>query len=407
MFIEDDLFDERAICEAIFKHSTEAILITDGLGKILHVNPAVLQLFGYGLYELITQPVHMLLPIRNRQNHENQVNNFSKNPHQRSMGEGKVLYGRKKNGSEFPLSASLSPATVGNTKVVVALIIDLSELEESKEQLNILNRQLEEKVALRTKELAQSINQLEKINIELQKSQLETQKALQKEKELGELKSRFVSMASHEFKTPLSTILSSLSLLEKYDKINEFDPNKKVKHFDRIRSNVKHLNNVLNDFLSLDRLQTGALEPQKSVLNLKEFLEGIVQEFENQLKDGQKINLKFDGKLEITSDENMLRNIMNNLVSNASKYSDENQSIDLMVDNTSSRTLISIKDYGIGIPDEDQKHLFERFFRAHNAVNIKGTGLGLTIVKRYVELLGGKISFNSLHKKGTEFIIEI
>jgi len=214
-------------------------------------------------------------------------------------------------------------------------------------------------------------------------------------------------MASHEFKTPLSTILSSLSLLEKYNQIPNTEESKKTKHFERIRSNVRHLNNVLNDFLSLDKLQNGGLHITKTSFYLRDFIENIIQDFDNQLKEGQKIELHFDGHTTIETDENMLRNIMSNLLSNAIKYSAENQKIEITISNQKSKTTISVKDFGIGIPDEDKKHLFERFFRANNATNIQGTGLGLTIVKRYLELLGGKINFVSTYKVGTEFIIEI
>jgi PAS domain S-box-containing protein len=405
MFLEDELFDERAICEAIFKNSTEAILIADQTGRIVHVNPALLSLFNYGFYDLITQPVHMLLPEALQAGHQQHVDSYSENPHKRSMGRGTVLKGRKKNGDLFPLSASLSPTKIGDTALVVALIIDLTVIEEGKNQLSVLNQELEANVQRRTEQLAQSIKELEIANLDLQKAQLETQEALKKEKELNELKSRFVSMASHEFRTPLSTILSSLNLLEKYEKI-ENSTDKKEKHFDRIKSNVKHLNSILNDFLSLDKLQSGAVELDLKEQDLAGLIQQIVLEFETLLKPGQQVKVNFQGDKTFVTDANLLRNILINLIGNASKYSEANKEIKLEV-GVSADLEITVIDQGMGIPEEDQKHMFERFFRAHNAMNIAGTGLGLTIVKRYAEMLGGTISFKSKEGIGTEFIVNI
>lgn len=404
MFLEDELFDERAICAAIFKNSAEAILIADQKGKIVHVNPAVLKLFQYSFYELITQPVHILVPDQFKKQHPQNVEKYNKNPRTRAMGAGKTLSGRRKDGSTFPLSISLSPAKVGESQLVVALIIDTSEIHRHQEELNKLNGELETKVKLRTQELASSIQELEKKNVKLKIAEEEMQVALKKEKELNDLKSRFVSMASHEFRTPLGTILSSLTLVEKYDEKGMQD--KKWKHYDRIRSNVKNLTEILNDFLNLDKLQSGAIRVSPSSFDLKELIIEIINDFETQLKPGQSIKLEFTGSKELVTDKNLLRNALINLLSNASKYSNENDAIEIIVQQDKN-TRIEFKDYGIGIPEEDKKHMFERFFRAQNAINLQGTGLGLTIVKRYLELLEGELSFESVENKGTSFYLTL
>lgn len=405
MFLEDELFDERAICEAIFRHSAEAIIITDQKGKIVQVNPAALQLFQYTFYELITKPIHVLLPEDLRTNHQEYVDGYSHNPHARSMGAGRVLFGRKKEGEVFPLSASLSPAYIGQTKLVVALVIDLTELEENKRELKVLNQELETKVAKRTKEIADTIAQLEQTNSDLKIAQMETQKALQKEKDLSELKSRFVSMASHEFRTPLSTILSSLSLIEKYDSIAD-SSEKKAKHYDRIKGNVRNLTSILNDFLSLDKLQSGAIEVKNVEFDLCVLAENLFIDLEAQLNKKQTLKLNFIGKKIIKSDRHLIQNILMNLLSNAIKYSKESGEI-LVNILSEEKVKIEVIDQGIGIPEEDKQHMFERFFRAHNASNIQGTGLGLTIVKRYLDLLGGEISFESQYGIGTTFVVII
>ncbi len=398
----DLLFDYKAICEAIFNHSTEAIIIADEKADVLHANPTALKLFEYSLNELINQNVSTLVPHEYKGVHEKHVHQYSANPHPRSMAEGMELFGLTKSGKKIPISASLSPAVVNGKKITIALIIDISELKDSKDKLKLLNLELEKKVHDRTRELASMINKLENANTELESTQKELEAALEKEKELNELKTRFVSMASHEFRTPLSTILSSISLLKKYGTDAKFD-DKRSKHYDRVSSNVRSLTNILNDFLSLDKLQNGNITCYPTHFNLKELCLDSIDELEEQLKEQQIINFRFSGAPMVCLDENLLKNSFLNLLSNAIKYSEKD--IHFTVDAVGEEINISVKDQGIGIPDEDKPHMFERFFRAKNVTNIQGTGLGLTIVKRYIDLMDGSIKFKSEYEIGTEFII--
>lgn len=240
-------------------------------------------------------------------------------------------------------------------------------------------------------------------NITQQKlAEIEIQKSLNKEKELNELKSRFVSMASHEFRTPLSTILSSTTLAERYNTDETKD--KRLKHLNRIKSSVKNLTSILNDFLSLDKLESGAIELRPQTFKIKDLMEEIIEEMEVYLKPDQKIifekNIVLD---EILSDRHILKNILLNLLSNASKYSDED--IYLTVKNDNDATQIEVRDKGIGIPKDEMKNLFTRFFRAKNAFNLQGTGLGLNIVKKYLELIQGEIEVKSVENEGSTFKI--
>ena len=201
--------------------------------------------------------------------------------------------------------------------------------------------------------------------------------ALEKEKQLNELKSRFVSMASHEFRTPLSTVLSSLSLLEKYDEAGLMD--KKPKHYDRIKGSVRHLTSLLNDFLSIEKVEAGKVALHKSKLNIRELLGEIVEQHQEIAKEGQTIQYDFEGLSEFRTDQNMLRIILSNLLSNAIKYSKEHQRIWVHVVNSKDQINMMVRDEGIGIPLRDQDNMFGRFFRAQNALNLEGTGLGLNI----------------------------
>jgi len=237
------------------------------------------------------------------------------------------------------------------------------------------------------------------------KAEEKSYQALEKEKELNKMKSNFVSMASHEFRTPLSTILSSVSLLEFY-KTTETQ-NKRDKHIHRIKSAVNELVATLEEFLSLEKIEEGKVSVKNETLNIRQLAENIRLKFNSELKTGQTIKYCHMGSDNVCLDGGFLNHILTNLLSNAIKYSPENSSIlfDTSVENNT--ITLRVKDNGIGISPEDQKHLFERFFRASNTGSIKGTGLGLHIVKRYVELLGGTINVKSAINEGTEFTVKI
>ena len=235
------------------------------------------------------------------------------------------------------------------------------------------------------------------------KAEEESERAFRKEKELNEMKSNFVSMASHEFRTPLSAILSSVSLLEFYKTTETQD--KRDKHIHRIKSAVNEMVATLEEFLSLEKIEEGKVHVKKEFFNLKELAKQVRIKFNTDLKDGQVIEHQHDGAEQVCLDEGFLNHILTNLISNAIKYSPQDTCISLhtMVDTTTA-TLV-VKDNGIGISNEDQQRLFQRFFRASNTGNIKGTGLGLHIVKRYVDLMGGSISVKSAVNEGTEFTV--
>lgn len=230
--------------------------------------------------------------------------------------------------------------------------------------------------------------------------------ALAQERALNELKSRFVSMASHEFRTPLSTILSSISLINKY---NSGENEEKVdKHIGRIRSSVQNLTGILNDFLSLDKLEEGKIRTNVTKINIRDMVEDLMDELEAVMKTGQKVDVNCDLDVDvILIDGQIIKNILINLTSNAIKYSPENSVIKLAINIKNGEMKMAVSDNGIGIPPEEQRHLFERFFRAKNVTNIGGTGLGLNIVRKYVELLNGDINFNSELGKGTTFVVTL
>lgn len=230
--------------------------------------------------------------------------------------------------------------------------------------------------------------------------------ALEKEKSLNELKTRFVSMASHEFRTPLSAILSSSDLLEKY--IEKQDLSKTGKHLDRIKKSVHNLIDILSDFLSIDEMESDKVQYNPKPNNIREFFEKEVNNLEILLKNEQFIKLDFElSKENFLFDPKILLYVVNNLISNAIKYSSEGDPIEIKVYDRQNTLNFYVRDFGIGIPEEDQKNLFERFFRAQNAENIQGTGLGLYIVQRYVRIMHGSMRFESEENNGTTFFVEL
>jgi signal transduction histidine kinase len=294
----------------------------------------------------------------------------------------------------------------------MAFISDISarkryedELKRSEEQLLLYASELEKKVQSRTEALNQSVVSLENEVIERKKAEEEVRKLLEKERELNELKSKFVSIASHEFRTPLSTILSSASLVNQYKDRGDLD--KITKHTQRIRSSVNHLTGILNDFLSLSKLEEGKLYVVREPVIMEDFFNEVAEDMIPTLKEGQHIDCTGSCTLTtLETDPRILRNILFNLISNASKYS-ESKPIHLSYECNSEEFTFHVRDEGMGIPDEDKKHIFTRFFRASNAGNVQGTGLGLNIVRRYVELLDGDIRFVSKYGKGSTFSVSL
>lgn len=317
------------------------------------------------------------------------------------------MVGLKKDGKEFPFYLSVSKIQVSEETYFCGVVHDLTELHESKLKIQHYAKEQEKEIENRTKELAGANKKLEKINIKLKKAQTDILIALEKEMQLNELKTRFVTTASHEFRTPLSTILSSISLIARYNTGESND--KTQKHITRIKSAVNNLTQILTDFLSYERLEEGKIPFEFSRFKLKVLANETINAVQTILKPGQEII--FDSEHmsveDVYLDKQILRNMLLNLLSNSSKYSPENRFIYFSILTNDNRIEIRIKDEGIGIPLEEQKNIFTRFFRAKNAENTQGTGLGLNIVKKYVEILNGEIRFISAENVGTEFIIEL
>lgn len=412
--------DNARKLEAIFETAIDGIITIDDKGIVESFNTAAKKLFGFEPEEVINNNVKILMPEPDHSAHDGYLERYHKTRQARIIGIGREVVGKKKDGTIFPMRLAVSEVKLNTRVIYTGIIHDLTDVKQAEQNFRQLNEALELIVEERTEKLSEAVNKLletnqrleneikerEKIEEALRQSELEIREALQKEMELSELKSRFVSTASHEFRTPLSTILSSASLIGRYTKSENQE--QREKHINRIKSAVNNLTGILNDFLSLSKLEEGKVEYQPVEFEINEFCLELIDEIQGLLKPGQYI--KFEGELPnlvMSLDKRVLKNVLFNLLSNASKYSDAGTKIICKHTIVNQYLHIQVTDQGIGIPKSDQQHLFERFFRASNSVNIQGTGLGLNIVKQYVGLMKGTVSYESEEGKGSTFSITI
>ena len=345
--------------EALFNNLTMGIIVTDTCGIIININPFAEQQFGYSKEEILGQPVEELLPGKYRQKHVMDRTKYRDYPQHRMMGAGRDLYARRKDGSEFPVEISLSHYQTDHTQFFIAFVVDITirkksevalleqkeELEGVSAQVKALNMELEKKVEART-------NMLKETLTELEKSKEELRTALEKEIELGELKSRFVTMASHEFRTPLSTILTSSYILQQYTAAE--DQEKRNKHLHKIQNSVQNLTFILEDFLSLEKMEEGQVQVRLQAITGEELageIENVIEEMKNLLKNGQDIEFNHTALRSVTTDKKLLHNILVNIISNAVKYSPEEAMITIQAFAEHGYLKIAVTDEGIGIPE--------------------------------------------------------
>ncbi len=371
----------------IIEESLNEIYIIDAASKqLLLVNKGARRKLGYTLQEMKSMQHLKILLNYDEQKYDSFLSRVD--TQQQVVFDAKHL---RKDGSSYPVEIHLQKSRLGLRPAYIAIALDITERVEYEQALLKHADTLEKRIFERTKELA--------------KSEASLKQALSKERELSELKSRFVSMASHEFRTPLTAILSSANLIGKYEKENQQD--KRIKHLNRIESSVRNLNIILNDFLSLEKLETGKIKAKYTQVDIFQLVNHIIDELQATCKPGQHIEHIHEGNQLLFSDEFLLNNMLINLLSNAIKYSPNDGKIIVRSNITDSLLHLSVQDFGIGIPEEDQKHIFTTFFRATNVGAEQGTGLGITIVKRYLDLLGGELTFKSKQDHGTTFTMSI
>lgn len=410
--METTLSQSQKKYQAIFENASVGIIVIDKHKKIVLVNDFLYRLFKYNSKEeIINQDFNILISKRY---YDDNVRKLLQEAFERGADKeiqvGTEIYGVRKDGAEIPVEVSLTSYKEGGEKFYLAFLIDITlrmeirstlreqraDLQRINKDMERLNADLEMMVEARTSKLRETMEELEL-------SRNELTEALNKEKELGNMKNSFVSLASHEFKTPLSTILSSASLLSKYTTTE--DQSKRDRHIQRIQSAVTNMNNILNEFLSLRRLEHGKMSANIASWNIPDIVKIQAQEMTGILKQGQKIVRTHRGDSHYEIDESLFKNVIINLLSNAIKFSGKNSTIYIDTQIENRIFTFQIKDEGVGIPPSDMKYIGQLFFRAGNATNINGTGLGLHIVAQYIEIMNGVMDIQSEPNKGTTITI--
>jgi two-component system sensor kinase FixL len=386
-----------ALLYAIVQNAFDGIITINDIGTIETINPAGCVLFGYLQEEVIGKNISMLMPSPDKERHNDYLSKYKTTRKASIIGMDREQTGMRKSGDLFPMKLGVSEVKYSGRTIYAGFIHDLSQQKVEEERYKDYASHLEELVEERTKSLNDTIFALEKAKEKVSIS-------LEKEKELSKLKNRFLSMASHEFRTPLSTVQLSASLIEKYAIPFESEPISK--HLAKIKNSVKSLTAILNDFLYVEKLEVGKTKANFTCFDLVKFGKEITEEMQLLAKPSQNIECTHLGdQTMIYLDANLLKNCAINLVSNAIKYSGDSSCIDFTTEINHLNYIISVHDNGIGIPLEEQKYLFQALFRAHNTGSIPGTGLGLNIVSRYVSLMRGTADFKSNEQDGTLFTL--
>ena len=370
--LESTLISQKTILD----NASVMLFSTNKIGMIRFFNPEASRLTGYTEQEVVNQKTPVIFhkhseieicreELKNKYglHFENDIDVILEKSLRNEICNQECIYLNKK-GDSIPVSLTITPMKDKKNQLIGFMGVAIDLTDRKKAESNLME-------------------------------------ALTKEKQLGELKSRFVTMASHEFRTPLSTISSSAYLIEKYT--DEADQPKRQKHLDRILSAVNNLSNILNDFLNVGKIEEGKIVINPTPFSIPVFMEKLFLEIKSLLKPGQNIHYKHEGHEEIEMDSSIFKNVMINLISNAIKYSTSDCQIKILTKTNDHTFQVEVQDHGIGIPEEDQEHLMDRFFRGKNAINIPGTGLGLHIVSKYVERMNGDISFVSKLNEGTTF----
>lgn len=386
------------------EQSEISIIITDKFGNIQYVNPNCTKTTGYTKEELLNQN------LRIPKSGYNPPSEFKKVWTRLTAGktwEGRLL-NRKKNGEPYWEYVIITPIKNDQNEIThcIAVKEDITEDIEKEKKLKEYSEHLEELVQERTEELDILNNELIKQLKKERKLEEELKIALNKEKELNELRTNFIASVSHEFRTPLAALSSSVQMILRYHK--KWSEEKLQEHFTKIENITDQLTKLIDQILTISRAEREILKFNPENVKLKEFLGDIIFKLNPQLKNQQAIAFKNSCKREeFLLDPNLLDHVVVNLLRNAIKFSPEHSTIQVIAQESDEMLNIKVIDKGIGIPKEEIRFIFEPFYRTSNSQNIHGTGLGLNIVKRCVEIMQGEIKVESEINIGTTFTVTL
>lgn len=369
---EKELQESEEKFRKILHNAIDAVITIDNRGVVKEWNLQAEAIFGYTGEEAIGKPLTAtIIPPHHHKSHNAGMRHFNETGHGPVLNQKIEITAVRKSGEEFPIEMAIIPVEDKGSHSFTAFLSDIT-----------IQKQV----------------------------QAEMEKALNKERELNELKSRFVSMTSHEFRTPLTTIKQNTDLISY--QLESIIPNEYAlfkKYIDRIDGDVNRLTGLMNDILMLGKIESGKIQMNKSKINFVQFIEKLVTKYSEADSEHRQIEMKVQGvPQELEIDTQLIDHVVSNLLSNALKYSPGAKAPEVNLSfNKLSRVTLRVKDHGIGIPKKDQRSLFESFYRATNVKNIQGSGLGLSIVKEFTEMHGGTIEVDSDEGKGSEFIVEL
>ncbi|MFA7419313.1 MAG: PAS domain S-box protein [Melioribacteraceae bacterium] len=381
-------------------HSAVELLLNPESGEIVDANKAASEYYGYSIDTLKGMDISRI-NVLSREEIAEKMNAVQKE------GRGNFIFKHRMASGEIRDVENYSSKIVIGGKVFLHSIIhDITDKKKIEYELSKYQEHLEVLVEERTQEI-ETINEQLIREMELKKeAEKLLQEALSKEKELSNLKSRFISTASHEFRTPLTSVLTSTELIQRY--YNKWEKVKLDEHLDRIKRSVEYLTKLMDNVLTVNKAEAGKIVFTPEKIDLNELCLEVIEELHLRTDEVIDFTYEFVGKEKIfTLDYHQAEHILHNLLSNAVKYSPNGGIVNLSVASDLEKIEITIKDQGIGIPQEDIPRLFDPFHRSKNTIDIKGTGLGLSIVKHAVELHNGKIEVNSTEGVGTTFIVTI
>lgn len=313
---------------------------------------------------------------------------------------------RTSNGKTLSIIRTFSSIVIKNQKYRIESFLDITDRKSSEIALKQANEILELKVQERTQDLQHLIQKLKEQVSEREQAEREVRRMLQKEKELNELKTGFVSMVSHEFRTPLTVIRSAAQIIEKFR--NNLSDNEQEDYLRRIIKTVDLMTDLIENVIFIGKADSKIGASKPLTVNLKDFCQGIIKDLHLSLSRQRTINFSFSGENYLAHlDEKMLRLIIINILSNAIKYSSIDKPVEFDLTCEGDKAVFTIRDYGIGIPEHEQDKIFEMFYRADNVGTISGTGLGMAVVMQALQLLKGAIDLQSYVNEGTTFIITI
>ena len=407
MLKSDEVFYK--IC---FDSLLEGLCIANEEGRIIMVNSALEDIFGYKKSELIGKKIALLIPESHRYIHLKHFDSYTKFPKKYKKGKGREFLGLHKDGRIIDLEIGLNYFNHEGSFFAKALISEIGVRKQKEHLIKEKNRNLEFEVQEQTNQLIRIVSKLERSNLKLKEEIKErviaenrVNMAFTREKELNVMQTKFISMVSHEFKTPLSGIMTSASLIDKY---NEKTTDKKIaKHVTTIKSLAIQINNILDDFISLEKTESENYPLYLSKFKFCDLINKILKDSKAVLKEGQRIEITpCEYPIVVWQDRKAVEIIIKNVLYNAIKYSPEHSVIKIKVQRNDLLKM-SIEDEGIGIPKDAQKYVFDKFYRGKNALTVQGTGIGLNTVRRYLEKLNGSIKIKSEENKGTKVFLQL